>query len=350
MYSSASLRRCETLTPDLCKMITVTQYYRRPLPMGHFSIESYFNTIAASAPADIKIKKVIAPAYSRGLFARLWIAIHAMVHQSQVNHITGDIHFIAPFLSRSRTILTIHDCGQLKIKKGLAFHVLKFFWFTLPCKWVNKITVNSEYTKQDLLSYIDISPDKITVIPIFVSDIYQRQDKPFNQEKPTIVQIGTAHNKNINRTLEALKDIHCHLIILGRLAEDQKQKLIKYNIEHTLIERPISDQELYELYKQADILTLISTLEGFGMPIVEANKVGRVVITSNCTSMPWVAGDAAHLVDPLDVEDMKKGFIKIISDEVYRNSLKANGYNNAIRFDSHTIAGTYNELYKKLVA
>lgn len=331
-------------------MITVTQYYRRPLPMGHFSIESYFNTIAASAPADIKIKKVIAPVYSRGFFARLWIAIHAMFHQSQVNHITGDIHFIAPFLSRSRTILTIHDCGQLKIKKGLAFHLLKFFWFTLPCKWVNKITVNSEYTKQDLLSYVDIPPDKITVIPIFVSDIFLRQDRPFNHEKPTILQIGTAHNKNINRTLEALEDIHCHLIILGRLAEDQKQILIKYNIEHTLIERPISDQELYELYKQADILTLISTLEGFGMPIVEANKVGRVVITADCTSMPWVAGDAAHLVDPLDVEDMKKGFKKIIEDVEYRYKLIYNGYRNATRFDTVNITDEYYREYKKIAA
>ncbi len=86
------------------------------------------------------------------------------------------------------------------------------------------------------------------------------------------------------------------------------------------------------------------------MPIVEANKVGRVVITADCTSMPWVAGDAAHLVDPLDVEDMKKGYKKIIEDIEYRYKLIKNGFKNAMRFDRVNITDEYYIEFKKIAA
>lgn len=319
--------------------------------MGHFSIESYFNSIASLAPASIKIKKVVAPAFSRGLFSRWWIAIHARFQQSRVNHITGDIHFIAPFLKRSKTILTIHDCGQLKIKKGLAYKILKYFWFTLPCKWVKIITVNSEYTKQDVLSYVDIAPDKIKVIPIFVSDIYQRRpEKTFNKEKPIVLQIGTAHNKNIERSIKALENIPCHFKILGKLSEHEINMLRHCQIEYTHIDRSLSEYELYELYQSADLVTFMSTLEGFGMTIVEANQIGIPVITSNLASMPWVAGNAAHLIDPLDVWDMHRGIKKIIDDDQYRNQLVQNGYKNAMRFDRKKIAQEYFEIYRWMAA
>ncbi len=85
------------------------------------------------------------------------------------------------------------------------------------------------------------------------------------------------------------------------------------------------------------------------MPIVEANAIGRVVITGNITSMPEVAGDAACLVDPFDVSAMKLGFQKIINDPVYRESLIENGYSNCQRFSIETITRRYMNLYDQVL-
>jgi glycosyltransferase involved in cell wall biosynthesis len=91
-----------------------------------------------------------------------------------------------------------------------------------------------------------------------------------------------------------------------------------------------------------------STYEGFGMPIVEANTVGRPVITSNLLSMPEVAGDAALIVNPYNVDEIRNGIIKIIEDDEYRNQLINNGFRNAERFSLRNISEEYLKLYNKM--
>jgi len=86
------------------------------------------------------------------------------------------------------------------------------------------------------------------------------------------------------------------------------------------------------------------------MPIIEAQAVGRVVITSNISSMPEVAGEAACLVDPYSVDSIRNGFIKLIQDEAYRNELISKGFINSKRFDGQLIANKYLDIYKELDA
>jgi len=105
---------------------------------------------------------------------------------------------------------------------------------------------------------------------------------------------------------------------------------------------------MVQQYVDADILTFVSTYEGFGMPIVEANVVGRPVLTSNISSMPEVAGDAACLVDPFDVNSIREGLLKIIQDDNYRNNLIEKGKVNAQRFNPSFIAKMYLDIYKKI--
>ena len=84
------------------------------------------------------------------------------------------------------------------------------------------------------------------------------------------------------------------------------------------------------------------------MPIVEAQIVGRPVVTSNCASMPEVAGDAAVLVDPFSVTSIREGFLKIITDDEYRRELVERGFSNAKRFDNVAIARQYISIYESL--
>lgn len=96
------------------------------------------------------------------------------------------------------------------------------------------------------------------------------------------------------------------------------------------------------------MVAFASTFEGFGMPIIEANITGRVVVTSNTSSMPEVAANAAEFVNPLDVEDIRRGFLKVINEDAYREQLIENGFTNAKRFNKQTIANQYFNLYRTI--
>ena len=328
--------------------MNVTYYQRKPRSHRNFSVENYFNSMRNALPAAIKYKVAVSKFESSGFFKRLYNCFEAISRQGDVNHITGDIHYINYFLSKKKTILTVLDCGRLLYLKGFKFHLFKFLWFVLPANKSRYITTISTATKEDLLRHISFDPDKIFVVPVCIAPSFYRHDKPFNTANPRILQIGTAPNKNIERLIYALKDIPCELIIIGNLTQAEELLIRETDVNCTTFNKSLSEEEVIEEYKKADIVTLISTLEGFGMPIVEANTVGRVVIAGNNTSMPEVAGNAAHLVDAFSINEMAAGFKKIIDDATYRDSLIQAGYENCKRFSKDTIAKRFVDLYKTI--
>ena len=103
-------------------------------------------------------------------------------------------------------------------------------------------------------------------------------------------------------------------------------------------------------YRNADMLLFVSTYEGFGLPIVEANAVGRPVVTSQISSMPEVAADAACLVDPYDVASIRHGVQRVIENAAYRNELIQRGYVNAMRFSQEVVAARYAEVYRDVAS
>jgi glycosyltransferase involved in cell wall biosynthesis len=111
----------------------------------------------------------------------------------------------------------------------------------------------------------------------------------------------------------------------------------------------LSEQEVIQKYIACDILVFVSFFEGFGLPIIEANAVERVVVTSNISSMPEIAGDAACLVDPYDIPSIRNGIIKVIENDSFREKLIENGRKNKARFTAEHIASQYYHLYKQLL-
>jgi glycosyltransferase involved in cell wall biosynthesis len=322
-------------------------YFHRKRYAGVFSIESLFSNIRNNLPKEIDPHVKVLSYVSRGFLRRFYITIEAIFYQGNVNHVTGDVNFICLFLKRRKTILTIHDVGYMKEKNVMARWILLWFWIRLPVSRSVLVTTVSEATKSELLKFVNINPAKIQVVHVPVSQLFIKSPKSFNKAKPIILQIGTKVNKNVTRLILALKDICCKLDIVGEISQSIKEQMEINKIEYAVSEN-LTDKEIVMKYQCCDIVSFVSTHEGFGMPIVEANAVGRVVVTSNLLSMPEVAGGAAHLVDPFSVESIREGIIKVINDDHYRESLINNGFKNKIRFEVKEIAKIYSEIYKSV--
>src|SRR5690606_6817480 len=165
---------------------------------------------------------------------------------------------------------------------------------------------------------------------------------------PLILLMGTKPNKNLERTLEALKGLNCKVLIVGSLTVEQSRLVEVYQIEYEN-KFNLSFEDIMECYSACDFVCFASTYEGFGMPIIEAQAVGRPVITSNIGAMEEVSAGSACQVNPYDVASIKEGILKVCEDEQYRNSLISKGLENIKRFQPEYIAQQYIELYKEII-
>lgn len=324
-------------------MMTKTIHYitRKRLP-SYNSIEELFLAISARVKSTYATQWI--PLRYTGaspirILKNIW---SVKTDPANIYHITGDVHYMA-LAYRKRAILTVHDVDSAFTGSFIKRMYVRLFWFWLPALFVKKITVISEFTKKELIAVIPAFKDKITVIPNPVHPKLKAVAKDFNQV-PTILLMGTKPNKNLQRSLRAIKDIPCKVVVVGPLSEVQQELIDSLDISYTH-KYSLSFKQVIDCYTQADIVCFPSLYEGFGMPIIEAQTVGRVVVTSNMGATKEVAGLGAHLVDPFSVEDIRAGILKIISDAPYRASLIAKGFKNASKYSLDTTANSYLKLY-----
>jgi glycosyltransferase involved in cell wall biosynthesis len=328
-------------------MYNITYFLRKRRKEGNFSVEQVFKDLAIRFSSNYQVSQRILPYVSSGLFKRVANVISALMNQGTVNHVTGDINYVALLLKKSKTISTILDLGILHRTEGLKRRILLDVWFKWPVYRSKWVTVISEATKRDLLKNVSCDPEKIKVIYVPISKLFKRVDKVFHKKCPTILQIGSAPNKNLKRLIQAVVGISCKLLIIGKISEENLHLLEISKIDY-LSKVNIPFKEVIEAYISCDLLFFASTFEGFGMPILEAQAVGRAVITSNILSMPEVGGDASVYADPLNVGQIRSAIIKLIEDDEYRENLIEKGFENTKRFDSDFIALQYEALYKDI--
>jgi glycosyltransferase involved in cell wall biosynthesis len=316
-------------------------------PGRFFSIERIFQQLSPILAQSLSVGTTDMK-YSRVTIGNILANIRqAKKCSADIYHITGDVHYVVLGLPPRRTLLTIHDCVFLYTASGLKRRLLKWLLLDMPVHRSSLVTTISEATRQDILNFTGCSPQKVVVIPDPVSDTIRYSPAGFRPEEPVILFMGTTDNKNLFRVAQALKGISCRLEIVGQLNADQKRALTDQSIRYNQ-RSGLSDEEVAAAYVNADLVLFPSTFEGFGLPIVEAQKSGRPVITSDLSPMKEVAGGAAHLVDPYNVDSIREGVLSVIQQPDYRQQLVEKGLANVRRFSTTAIAAQYLECYNKL--
>jgi len=331
----------------------ISYFYRHPQP-SYFSIEKLFQkisqTIGSNFSDEFDTEEQYMPFASnvRTLYKN---TLFTKRHQSIINHITGDIHYAIFGCSKKNiNIITIHDCVTLYRypKTSIRHWVIKLFWFNLPVKKADLITVISENTRKDLIRFTKCDPEKIKVINNFVDPSFEFSSFSFNKKCPRILFVGTTKNKNLDRLIEALKDIPSILDIVGPLSEQQLNKLNENQITYEQ-SQGLTQQALRAKYTNCDLVAFPSIYEGFGLPIVEAQATGRPLLTSDLSPMRDVAGEGACLVRPYNVSSIRGGLLKIIDDVDYRKELIIKGKVNVERFSLDNVTQQYASMYRELI-
>ena len=306
-----------------------------------------------------KIRKIIIPLsrYNRILrFLSEQIFIPYLIHKYGIDilYTQGNL---AIYFCPCKQIIGIQGLlvfNRLKKKLRLDTNsrlINLFFKYMIPfsAKRADRIIVVSTFTKNCLLKEISIREPKIKVIYEGVDDSFlsKRSHSSFltvKLNKPYILFVGILFKyKNVDKLIAAFsflkkeKKIPHYLLIIGRdhkgYLQELKDLAKRLNMKKWIVFLgQLPHEALPNYYKNADLFVYPSSIESFGLPILEAMACGTPVIASNRTSIPEIVGDAGLIVDPDNIEELAEAIWKVLTDKKLRENLIKKGYERIKQF------------------
>jgi len=282
----------------------------------------------------------------------------------------GTDNFVYP-CTKSTNVMTIYDLTFIKYPSFSSRIVKTYTGRIKQClKWTDRIITISESSKNDIINYLNFSPEKIYVTPLAsrynTNSIYERnihvieQKKIYDFIKPYLLFVSTIEpRKNINTLITAFNflkktyKIEHQLILIGKKGWSYEPIFAaierspwKNEIQHLDY---LSDELVALFYSKADVFVYPSYYEGFGMPVLEAMTLGAPVVTSNTSSIPEVTGNAAILIDPHDPIQLAEAILKVISDSQLRQELISQGKERAKLFSWEKTARATLMAYRSII-
>jgi glycosyltransferase involved in cell wall biosynthesis len=279
---------------------------------------------------------------------------------------------VLPPLVRVPSVVTIHDCIHLMFPQYLPNRWALTYArtsITMAAKRSTRVLTVSESSKRDIRRFVDVPPSKIDVIynsydPRFgvepAADAVDRVRERYQLQSQFVLYAGNVKpHKNLERLIEAFH------IVRSRGLDDVRLILIGDEIsKYTALRRAVHRHQLHNyvrflgylpeetlavMYRLAGVFVFPSLYEGFGLPPLEAMASGTPVVTSNVSSLPEVAGDAAVLVDPYSAEAIADGMYRVLTDNDLRSELRRRGPERASHFSWESSVRRVREIYGQVL-
>jgi glycosyltransferase involved in cell wall biosynthesis len=265
------------------------------------------------------------------------------------------------FFKVGKCVVTIHDVIPLVLPWAFPPRHRWVLATTLPRlrKQAEMVIVPSAAAADDVVRYLHVERERITIIPMGCDTRFQPVGEPaqaaavqrrYHLPQHYILFVGTLEpRKNVQTLLRAFAQVTAEmprddlrLVIAGGKGWGVEDYLATMDVlklhDQVHFVGFVEDNHLPDLYRGALMFVYPSLYEGFGLPILEAMACGTPVITSDRTSLPEVAGDAALLIDPTRAEALAEAIVSILSDGELRQTLRARGLARARAFTWNTVA------------
>jgi glycosyltransferase involved in cell wall biosynthesis len=311
--------------------------------------------------------------YLNVLWYRWRLPVHATIFTGLVDIYHGPDFVLPPINGKVRKIVTVHDLAFLEHPEYAVPQLAAYLKKVVPeaVAAADVIAAVSHATRQTLIEYFHTPPEKITIIPNGIRSYFRRITDPillsatrhkFGLKHPLVLGVGTLEpRKNHLGLIKAFhkaqsaaekKQRPAMLALAGGPGwlYDETQRLIaKLKLENKVrFLGRVSELELITLYSMADVFVFPSFYEGFGVPPIEAMACGAPVITSNTSSLPEVAGDAALLIDPHNTGEIARAMLRVLENEQLRDELRQKGYVRAQHFTWPKSASKMLSVYQQL--
>lgn len=269
-----------------------------------------------------------------------------------------------------KTLTVIHDINFEHYPGDLPFFNRTYYRHYFPkfAKRSERIATVSAFSRKDIAGFYHIPEEKIDVVyngvnegfrPVDADQIHQTRTR-LTDGKPYFLFIGAIHRrKNIVHLLKSFDAFKTQtgsdmkLVFAGQKRWWTEDMESCYNglrhREDIIFTGRIEEGELHTITAAAFAVTYVSNFEGFGIPILEGMRAGVPVLTSNVTSMPEVAGDAALLVNPFSIDSITEGMIRLYRDESLRKNLVEKGLRRSHEFSwNHTATALWESMMKTI--
>jgi glycosyltransferase involved in cell wall biosynthesis len=278
-------------------------------------------------------------------------------------------HYVLPVAVRCRSVVTIHDCIHLMFPQYLrnrAAYAYARGAMWSAAKRSDRILTVSEASKRDILHFFNVPPEKISVVYNAIDERFwiepaaediDRVRERFQLHQRFVLYAGTIKpHKNLVRLIEAFAELRksdfeeLKLLIIGD--EISKLPALRRAVHSHKLHKHVRflgflpDDTLAALYRLASVFVFPSLYEGFGLPPLEAMASGTPVVTSNVSSLPEVAGDAAVLVDPYSVSAIVTGMRRVLSDPELASELRRKGLVRARDFSWERSVARTHQIYR----
>jgi glycosyltransferase involved in cell wall biosynthesis len=278
------------------------------------------------------------------------------------------MHLIPPF-APCPTVVTVHDLSFLVHPEWFPRRQARIMRRLIPlsARRATHIITGTEHAAQSLVELCHVRRDKITVIPHGVDPRFTPGDRDAARElvaarhglhRRFVLAVGLIQpRKNLARLIDAfalLSPDHddLGLAIVGRTGWEAEAVTARIEAaglgDRVVLCGAVSDRELPDLFRAAELLVYPSLYEGFGLPPLEAMACGTPVVASNTTSLPEVVGEAGILVDPYQVEAIAEGLRTLVGNQTLCAALSRAGLERAATFTWRRSAEQHLELFRRL--